>query len=186
MAQAPSSNTPPPPQVQRASGGNLIPLPKKTSSSSTSSSSLEAASEGTFSTNHRFSRPSGGGAGAAAMAMADDMSDVDDDASTVTGGGALGGGSPSTPNSRRSFSLGSGSRRSSMEELAVEANPSPTVQHAILEKPKLKRWDSGDFFSSPAAQRKQLATQAKDGPWGTTPLVEKRRSSLGLPPTFQS
>jgi hypothetical protein len=53
-------------------------------------------------------------------------------------------------------------RRASMEEFFVEENHSETVKHAILEKPKLKRWDSGDFYSSPSEYRQMLATQAKE------------------------
>ena len=53
-------------------------------------------------------------------------------------------------------------RRGSMEEFFVEENEHETVKHAILEKPKLKRWDSGDFYSSPNEYRKMLATQAKE------------------------
>jgi len=53
-------------------------------------------------------------------------------------------------------------RRGSMEEFFVEENQNETVKHAILEKPRLKRWDSGDFYSSPSEYRKMLATQAKE------------------------
>ena len=59
---------------------------------------------------------------------------------------------------RKSHSM----RRNSMEEFFVEENSRETVKHAILEKPTLKRWDSGDFFSSPKDYRKMLATQAKE------------------------
>ena len=53
-------------------------------------------------------------------------------------------------------------RRSSMEELFVEENPRATVKHALMQKPQLKRWDSGDFYSSPEDYRRMLATQAKE------------------------
>lgn len=77
---------------------------------------------------------------------ADDVDDVSSDE----------GGDRQTPRPQHSM------RRSSMEEFFVEENEHETVKHAILEKPRLKRWDSGDFYSSPSDYRKMLATQAKD------------------------
>ena len=53
-------------------------------------------------------------------------------------------------------------RRASMEEFFVEENNSEQVKHAILEKKGLKRWDSGEFYSSPEGYRQMLATQAKE------------------------
>lgn len=53
-------------------------------------------------------------------------------------------------------------RRGSLEDFFVEENEHATVKHALMEKPKLKRWDSGDFYSSPEGYRNMLATQAKE------------------------
>jgi len=53
-------------------------------------------------------------------------------------------------------------RRSSVEELVVEENEHEVVKHALLTNPRLKRWDSGEFYSSPSDYRKLLATQGKD------------------------
>jgi hypothetical protein len=81
-------------------------------------------------------------------------------------------------------------RRGSMEEFFVEENEHETVKHAILEKPKLKRWDSGDFYSSPSDYRKMLATQAKevlrqalDHPESDQRQRMVRRSSLSVSET---
>jgi hypothetical protein len=53
-------------------------------------------------------------------------------------------------------------RRNSLEEMLVQNSSSPVAIHAILEKPKLKRWDSGDYFSIPEERRGKLAVQGRE------------------------
>jgi hypothetical protein len=84
-------------------------------------------------------------------------------------------------------------RRGSLEEFFVEENEHETVKHAILEKPRLKRWDSGDFYSSPTEYRKMLATQAKevlrkalDHAEAEHRPVRRRRSSLSMSETHST
>ena len=59
----------------------------------------------------------------------------------------------STSQSPRSHAL---PKTYSLQDLAVARNPHETVKHAVLDKPTLKRWDSGEFYSSPVDVRERL------------------------------
>lgn len=81
-------------------------------------------------------------------------------------------------------------RRSSLDEIALEDNTHEMVKHAVLDKPKLKRWDSAEYYSAPREYRILLATQAKEvlisaldhaGSDYHVPGMTRRKSSLSMP-----
>jgi len=53
-------------------------------------------------------------------------------------------------------------RTDSIDRLIVSENAHETVRHALLEKPKLQRWDSADYYSMPDHVRTALVSHAKN------------------------
>jgi hypothetical protein len=52
-------------------------------------------------------------------------------------------------------------RTSSLESFIVESNPHLPVRRSLAPNPRLQRWDSADFYSTPEEVRAVLATQGR-------------------------
>ena len=67
----------------------------------------------------------------------------------------------STPSARGAGAL---PKTYSLEDLLIETSPhvSEVAKHNVREKPALRRWDSGEYYASPAEVRGRLDSNEED------------------------